>query len=62
MDTHGYVFLGDGRALGTGFNLTANFGGFRPTFYRQTGCKSGACEAVDELKSLMVSKSNSDPQ
>uniref|UniRef100_A0AAQ4PED9 Guanylate cyclase n=1 Tax=Gasterosteus aculeatus aculeatus TaxID=481459 RepID=A0AAQ4PED9_GASAC len=40
-------------AEGTGFNLTANFGGFRPTFYRQTGCKSGACEAVDELKSLM---------
>ncbi|XP_037318972.2 guanylyl cyclase C isoform X2 [Pungitius pungitius] len=40
-------------AEGTRFNLTAKFGGFRPTFYQQTGCKSGACEAVDELKSLM---------
>ncbi|XP_031698926.1 heat-stable enterotoxin receptor isoform X1 [Anarrhichthys ocellatus] len=37
----------------TGFNLTAKFGGFRPTFYRQRGCRSSACEGVDELKSLI---------
>ncbi|XP_034414209.1 heat-stable enterotoxin receptor [Cyclopterus lumpus] len=40
-------------AEGTGFNLTAKFGGIRPTFYRHTGCQSSACEGVDELKSLM---------
>ncbi|XP_054455023.1 guanylyl cyclase C [Anoplopoma fimbria] len=38
---------------GVGFNLTAQFGGFRPTFYRHRGCQSSACEALDELKSLI---------
>ncbi|XP_037611855.1 heat-stable enterotoxin receptor [Sebastes umbrosus] len=40
-----------------GFNLTANFGGFTPAFYRYTGCKASACEGVDKLKNLMSSDS-----
>uniref|UniRef100_A0A8D3A366 Guanylate cyclase n=1 Tax=Scophthalmus maximus TaxID=52904 RepID=A0A8D3A366_SCOMX len=42
-------------AQGVAFNLTANFGGFNTTFYRHAGCRSSACEGVDELKNLMVS-------
>ncbi|XP_056286434.1 guanylyl cyclase C [Pseudoliparis swirei] len=38
---------------GAGFNLTAKFGGIRPTFYRHSGCQNSACEGVDVLKSLM---------
>ncbi|AWP17362.1 putative heat-stable enterotoxin receptor-like [Scophthalmus maximus] len=42
-------------AQGVAFNLTANFGGFNTTFYRHAGCRSSACEGVDELKNLMNS-------
>ncbi|KAK5880883.1 hypothetical protein CesoFtcFv8_021745 [Champsocephalus esox] len=37
------------------FNLTANYGGFNTTFYRHKGCRSSACEGVDELKTLLSS-------
>ncbi|KAI4799261.1 hypothetical protein KUCAC02_017051 [Chaenocephalus aceratus] len=37
------------------FNLTANYGGFNTTFYRHKGCRSSACEGVDELKMLLSS-------
>uniref|UniRef100_A0A3B3V0U3 Guanylate cyclase n=1 Tax=Poecilia latipinna TaxID=48699 RepID=A0A3B3V0U3_9TELE len=37
-----------------GFNLTANFEGFNTTIYRQGGCYSSPCEAVETLRNLMV--------
>ncbi|XP_034000867.1 heat-stable enterotoxin receptor-like, partial [Trematomus bernacchii] len=37
------------------FNLTANYGGFNTTIYRHKGCRSSACEGVDELKTLLSS-------
>ncbi|XP_014894256.1 heat-stable enterotoxin receptor [Poecilia latipinna] len=36
-----------------GFNLTANFEGFNTTIYRQGGCYSSPCEAVETLRNLM---------
>ncbi|XP_008434501.1 heat-stable enterotoxin receptor isoform X3 [Poecilia reticulata] len=35
-----------------GFNLTANFEGFNTTIYRQGGCYSSPCEAVETLRTL----------
>uniref|UniRef100_A0A3P9PUZ1 Guanylate cyclase n=1 Tax=Poecilia reticulata TaxID=8081 RepID=A0A3P9PUZ1_POERE len=35
-----------------GFNLTANFEGFNTTIYRQGGCYSSPCEAVETLSLL----------
>ncbi|XP_028263500.1 heat-stable enterotoxin receptor-like [Parambassis ranga] len=37
------------------FNLTANYGGFNTTIYRYKGCRSSACEAVEELGGLIDS-------
>lgn len=41
---------------GVQLNLTANFGGFNTTLYRNQGCTSTTCEGVEELKDVMVSE------
>ncbi|XP_053712962.1 guanylyl cyclase C [Synchiropus splendidus] len=37
------------------YNLTASFGGFNTSYYRQKGCTSTTCEGVDILTDLMES-------
>ncbi|TNN51387.1 Heat-stable enterotoxin receptor [Liparis tanakae] len=39
---------------GTGFNLTAKFGGIRPTFYRHSGCQNSALSTNKENSSRSV--------